>query len=113
VRRDLPDGLSGDLPVQTLLQKDFCFLLTQINPELRGPVPTEGRIAIVTDVGWDAVDAAASGGLVKQRADEWRFRGRRSRVVLTPRCWRQVRGFFRATTVARKPGHRGEHEGNR
>jgi hypothetical protein len=25
------------------------------------PVPKEGRIAIVTDAGWDAVDAAASG----------------------------------------------------
>src|ERR1700686_49900 len=33
--------------------------------------------------------------------------GRRSRVVLTPRRWRQVRGKqFPGATVARKPGHR-------
>src|SRR6202035_5666134 len=37
-------------------------------------------------------------------------RGRRSRVVLTPRLWRQVRGFNLRATVARKPGHRGERE---
>jgi hypothetical protein len=36
--------------------------------------------------------------------------GRRSRVVLTPRRWRQVCGVFRVTTVAKKPGHRGERE---
>ncbi len=45
---------------------------------------------------------------------------RRSRVVLTPRRWRQVRGVASAqpgldktyplATVANKPGHRGEHE---
>jgi hypothetical protein len=40
--------------------------------------------------------------------------GRRSRVVLTPRRWRQVRrSKLRRTTVTTKPGHRGEHEGNR
>ena len=46
-------------------------------------VPSEGRIAIVTDAGRDAVDA---GGAL----DESRRRGRRSRVVLTPRRRRQV-----------------------
>jgi hypothetical protein len=37
--------------------------------------------------------------------------GRRSRVVLTPRRWRQVceRQLSQAT-VARKPGHRGERD---
>src|ERR1700694_4720846 len=36
--------------------------------------------------------------------------GRRSRVVLTPRRWCQVGGkMIPAATVARKPGHRGEH----
>ena len=29
--------------------------------KIRRPIPHEGRIAIVTDAGWDAVDAAASG----------------------------------------------------
>jgi len=34
------------------------------------------------------MDAVASGAQVKWRADEWRWRGRRSRVVLAPRRWR-------------------------
>ena len=44
-----------------------------------------GAIAIVTNVRWDAVDAECA-------TDEWAYRVRRSRVVLTPRCWRQVPG---------------------
>jgi hypothetical protein len=53
---------------------------------------------------WDAVDAAL-------RETNVAARGRRSRVVLAPRCWRQVLWkSFREATVARKPGHRGEHE---
>jgi hypothetical protein len=45
----------------------------------------------------------------RRRADERRRSGRRSRVVLTPRRWRQVRGRqLSRATVARKPGHRGE-----
>jgi hypothetical protein len=40
--------------------------------------------------------------------------GRRSRVVLIPRRWDQVGGKqIRQATVATKPGHRGEYEGNR
>src|SRR6266581_1395995 len=46
-------------------------------------VPLEGRIAIVTDAGRDAVDAGSA-------LDEMCCRGRRSRVVLTPQCRRQV-----------------------
>src|ERR1700742_370705 len=39
------------------------------------------------------------------------LRARRSRVVLTPRRWRQVaRNLFRVAMVARKPGHQGEHD---
>jgi hypothetical protein len=46
---------------------------------------------------WDAVDADGA-------KDERAIRGRRSRVVLTPRCWRQVReGQLSLMTVARKP----------
>ena len=46
----------------------------------------------------------------KVATDERDSSGRRSRVVLTPRCWRQVREKqnFSRMTVARKPGHRGE-----
>jgi hypothetical protein len=46
-------------------------------------VPLEGRIAIVTDAGRDAVDAGGAN-------DEGAKRGRRRRVVLTPRRRRQV-----------------------
>ncbi len=46
---------------------------------------------------WDAVDADGA-------KDERAIRGRRSRVVLTPRCWRQVReGQLSLMTVATKP----------
>src|ERR1700760_1710999 len=46
--------------------------------------------------------------------DEKRRRGRRSRVVLTPRRWRQVSGAsFPGAMVARKPGHQGDHEVSR
>ena len=87
---------------------------------------------IVTDAGWDAVDAAAfcvrwdrrAGSYVpvsgQQHADERCCSVRRSRVVLTPRRWRQVRGgyigptglikSYLRMTVAKEPGHRGEHE---
>ena len=39
--------------------------------------------------------------------------GRRSRVVLTPRRWRQAFGKFSEVTVAKQPGHRGEREVSR
>ncbi len=58
--------------------------------------------------------------MITECADERCCCGRRSRVVLTPRRWRQVRGVASArpgldktyplATVANKPGHRGEHE---
>jgi hypothetical protein len=70
-------------------------------------VPLEGRLAIVTDAGRDAVDADG--------ADNERHRGgRQSRVVLTPRRWRQVgEKQFSPAMVATKPGHQGELGGNR
>jgi hypothetical protein len=43
---------------------------------------------IVTNVRWDAVDAGSAD-------NERRESVRRSRVVLTPRCWRQVGGKSR------------------
>src|SRR6266436_6948831 len=62
-----------------------------------------GRVAIVVEAGRDAADAADAVYACKAnppsacerstgRANERRFRGRRSRVVLTPRRRRQVRG---------------------
>ncbi len=49
-----------DSPVQPCQQKYFCFLPTQIICLLLAvPALSKGRIAIVTDVGGDAVDANA------------------------------------------------------
>jgi hypothetical protein len=76
--------------------------------------PGRGTSAVVTNVG-----AGCGGrfGVVARftRVDERRGGVRRSRVVLTPRCWRQVleRQRFPGMTVTKTPGHRGEHEGNR
>jgi len=60
------------------------------------PPRQEGRFAIVTDAGRDAVDAGSA-------FDEWRWRGRRSRVVLTPRRWRQVCGDCRRRWWQKSP----------
>jgi hypothetical protein len=74
---------------------------------LRVSCPERGALRNVINAGRDAMDADA---LLTNSAR----RGRRSRVVLTPRRWRQVsREVFREATVAKEPGHRGEHEGNR
>jgi len=64
------------------------------------PVPKEGRFAIVTNAGRDAVDADGA-------FDESAWGGRRSRVVLAPRRWRQVGGKYPADDggkKARSPG---------
>jgi hypothetical protein len=84
---DLPDGqISGRFcggRVQPLLKKDSDFQKSQITLYPQPSTPHEGRIAIVTDAGLDAMDAGGA-------FDEQRQGGRRSRVVLTPRRWRQV-----------------------
>jgi hypothetical protein len=61
-RSDLPVGLPPPRPVQPPSQKYSAFPKTQITP-ITSAVSThqKGRIAIVTDAGRDAVDAAASG----------------------------------------------------
>src|SRR5712692_852922 len=65
-----------------------------------------------------------AGRKIRERSESGRTRdadrGRRNRVVLTPRRWRQVRGVASAQpgldktyprmTVAKEPGHRGEHD---
>jgi len=56
----LPDRQIGNLRVQaTTFAKRFCFGRRDPNQiyNSRHPVPLQGRIAIVTDAGWDAVDA--------------------------------------------------------
>ena len=52
------------LAVQSCLQKYFRSRLSQIKSITRAVSSQQGRIAIVTDAGWDAVDAAALGAHV-------------------------------------------------
>jgi hypothetical protein len=104
----LPDGqisCAAYRPrVQPLLQKYFCFSEIKIKLYDSHPVPLRGALRNVNDAERDAVDAAAR--LTSDAAS-----GRRRRVVLTPRRWRQVRERqLSRATVARKPGRRGEHE---
>ena len=57
---DLPVGRFVEGRVESLLQKYFASPVGQIiSTNSRHPTPQEGRIMIVTDAGWDAVDAAA------------------------------------------------------
>jgi hypothetical protein len=57
---DLPVGRLVDRRVESPLQKYFASPVGQIiSTNSRHPTPPQGRIAIVTDAGWDAVDAAA------------------------------------------------------
>src|SRR5712664_1634458 len=84
------DGLRtcGDLPVgqfcvESRLQKYFASPVGQIiSTNSRHPTPPEGRIAIVTGAGRDAVDAAASGAQRGCRAG-WRKACERSNGELT------------------------------
>jgi hypothetical protein len=77
--------INSMLPVQSRPQKYSYFSFDPNHFYIRRrSVPMQGRIAIVTDAGRDAVDAGCA-------FDEMRLaRGRRSRVVLTPRRRRQV-----------------------
>jgi hypothetical protein len=80
-----------DLPVQPHIQKYFRFHPTQItgvSPPI--PRPQEGRWPSSLALG---AGCGGRGCVVARvmRADERRWRVRRSRVVLTPRRWRQVR----------------------
>ena len=47
-------------PVQPSREKYFAFAVGQISSTSSPrPFPAEGRFAVVTNAGWDAVDAAA------------------------------------------------------
>jgi len=94
------------IPVQPSLQKYFAFPVGQIiSTSSRHPVPRRGayhdRHERWDGMRWTRQRFARDGiaGRVgerpvsdQQRADERCCSVRRSRVVLTPRCWRQVRG---------------------
>ena len=74
----------------------------------------EGRIMVVTKRG---MGCGGRGSVVARfmRVDERRCCVRRSRVVLTPRCWRQVPGKLTLLggDGGKKADHRGEHDINR
>ena len=68
----------------------------------RRPAPLGEPLAIVTDVGRDAVDAEGA-------TDESTRGERRRRVVLMPRCWHQASRRYPLGDGGKKAGHRGEH----
>jgi len=74
---------------------------------LRRPVPEEGRLAIVTNAGRDAVDAAA------RETNAVCSRTAKSCGSDAPIAGVKFRGIFRETTVSIKRGHRGEREVSR
>jgi hypothetical protein len=94
VPADLPDGQITWNPVQPLSQNISLRRLLE-TPLVIPAVPPriKGRIAIVTNVGcgmqWTRVAAQDGRGR----------RGRRSRVVLAPRCWRQLGVNFGVISV--------------
>jgi hypothetical protein len=58
---DFLDRASSDLPLSSPLTQNICpSHLTQISEVVALSRPTEGRFAIVTNAGRDAMDAAAS-----------------------------------------------------
>src|SRR6266481_3599398 len=67
---DLPVGRLVERGVESLLQKYFTSPVGQIiSTNSRRPTPQEGRIMIVRNAGWNAVDAAAFGARWDRRAD--------------------------------------------
>jgi hypothetical protein len=88
IKPKLLSGFNLIWGVQISAKKYSDFPKLQINLYPWTSRLSEGRFAIVTNVRRDAVDADSA-------FDEWREGGRRSRVVLTPRRWRQVCGLVR------------------
>src|SRR5205814_8488668 len=97
---DYLTGKSGK-PLSSADRKNLSlYALIEAVIERAGPASNEGRFAIVTNAGWDAVDADVL------LTNSMRC-GRRSRVVLTPRRRRQVGGSNSAgdgDKKARSPG---------
>jgi hypothetical protein len=93
------------------LQKYFCFTESQIKTMIRHPVPHEGRIAIVTDVGMGCGGRGSAGraeliagrALARERSGSRKTSGaasgRQNRVVLAP-----VAGVKSAEVRKARPG---------
>jgi hypothetical protein len=110
-------------PVQPLSQKYIAFAVGQISSTSSPrPFPVRGALAIVTNAGWDAVDAAASarkviaGRVSRERAtgaqDERRWLRTAKPCGPDTRCWCQVERrrsqLNPPTTVTRRIRRRGE-----
>jgi hypothetical protein len=102
-----PTGKSarrGDFSsVQPHLKKYFGFSESKSVVKLPPSRPTEGRLAIVTDAGRDAVDA---GGAKDESAD---LRTAKACGPDAPTLVSSLRDEAQ-TTVTRKPDRRGEHD---
>ena len=98
---DLPDRLFRHSCVQPCFEKFSASRFTQINFITLAVYPTEGRIAIVTDAGLDAMDA---GGAADESAGSRTAKPCGPDAPTLASSWRSDP----QTTVARKPGHRGE-----
>jgi hypothetical protein len=79
--------------------------------------PTEGRLAIVTNAGRDAVDAD---GAADERRLRWTAKSCGPDAPTLASSWRKAMSAltgptrrYPLATVTNKPGHRGEREGNR
>jgi hypothetical protein len=102
----LPDGLFCNSRVQPCIEKYFASPFGR-NSFIDSTVhPKEGRIAIVTDAGLDAMDA---GGAADESAG---LRTAKSCGPDAPTLASSLR-IDPLMMVANKPGHQGEHEGNR
>src|SRR6267154_4824344 len=102
--KNLPDGqITKNLSSPSA--KNFPLALIGQISGLSPPVSPDkrGGSRSSRNARWDAVDAEAA-------TDERGRCGRRSRVVLTPRCWRHVREkpTLLAGNGGNKAGHRGE-----
>jgi hypothetical protein len=132
---DLPVGRFVDRGVQPPLQKCFGFHPPQITSRTL-PIPshTEGRFAIVTDVGhgmrWTRQRLARDGvaGRVERLVSDHRVCGREMLLRTAKSCGPDApmlasslvegksalpgadESDIREMTVAKEPGHRGEHD---
>jgi hypothetical protein len=90
-------GVMRKLPVVPICRNPSALPLPPNQRQIPcRPVLNKGRFAIVTDV------EAGCGGR-EGAVDEQRQRGQRSRVVLTPRRWRQGRGAIRERRWQKSP----------
>ena len=77
------EPVQGDLPCPVPSEKISLYACRANHLyKLARPIPNEGRIAIVTDAGWDAVDAAASGASVSQGGSAVSEKQRAGRTAL-------------------------------